>query len=45
MIVREKRADIVGTEEERRKSGRGKNWYGCRHRVLRWKRGDEDGAM
>ena len=44
MIVREKRADIVGAAGERKKP-EDRNWYGYRHRVLRWKRGEEDGAM
>ena len=41
MIVREKRADIIGAEGERRESGRAAIGMD----VLRWKRGEEDGAM
>ena len=44
MIVREKRADIVGAKGEK-KEREGQGWYGCHHRVLRSKRGEEDEAM
>ena len=44
MIVREKRADIVGEEGKEEREQEGRDWYGCHHRVLRWKRGEEDGG-